>query len=182
MTGFIEAVLITLLVVAALGAVVVWFGLRLVRRTVAHGRRRVLEVRSRLLPPGPRRDAAALRHQLAAEVHAMRTTLAATPSDARMFRADPSSVLAEAARIAARLDADLATIETFPDRAQQRTALATITPQVAQLIDSIYSARHTVLRTAALDRDRDLSSFSTTVADEAASLRNYEQVRRDLSL
>lgn len=182
MTGFIEAVLITLLVVGGLGAVLVWFGLRLARRTVAHGRRRVLEFRSRLLPPGPRRDAAALRTQLAAELHALRQTIAPTPTGARMFRADPRAVLAEATRISARLDADLATIEAFPDRAQQRTALATVTPQVVQLIDSIYSARQTVLRTAALDRDRDLSALTSAVADEATSLRNYEQTRRDLTI
>ncbi|HEV7205077.1 MAG TPA: hypothetical protein VGN18_10725 [Jatrophihabitans sp.] len=182
MTGFLEAVLIILLVVAALGAIVVWAGLRLVRRTVALGRRRALEFRARLLPPGPRRDAAALRHQLAAELHAMQQAIAAAPPGARMFRADPVAVLAEATRIATRLDADLATIETFLDRARQRTALATVTPQVVQLIDSIYSARQTVLQTAALDRERDLSVLGSAVADEAASLRNYEQNRRDLTI
>jgi hypothetical protein len=182
MTGFIEAVLITLLVVGGVGALVVWFGLRLLRRTVAHGRRRVLQVRSYVQPPGPRREAALLRQQLAAELHAMRQAVAASPTGGRMFRADPSAVLADAAQLAARLDRDLATIETFPDRTQQSTALATVTPQVTQLIDTIYSARQTVLRTAALDRDRDLTALSATVSDEAESLRNYERNRRDLTI
>jgi hypothetical protein len=180
MTAFTQAVLITFLVVVGMGGFLLWFGVRLARRTVARGRRRALELRSQFLPPGPRRDAAALRHQLAAELRTTRQTLAAAP-DGRIFQADPTTVLAEAAELAAQLDEDLATIEAFPDRAQQRAALATVTPQVVQLIDTIYSARQTMLRTAALDRDRELSRLSTSVAHEAASLGNYERAARDLN-
>jgi hypothetical protein len=181
MTGFTQAVLITLLIAGCVGGLLLWWGVRLVRRTVAHGRRRALELRPRFLPPGPRRDAAILRQQLATELRTTRQMFTAGPNS-RIFRADPTAVLAEAAEFAAQLDDDLATIEAFPDRAQQRAALATVTPQVVQLIDTIYSARQTMLRTAVMDRDRELNRLSKSVAYEAASLGNYERAGRDLTI
>lgn len=181
MPGLTPALLISTIVVFAVGAALIWLALRLVRRAVAAGRSRALEVRSHLLPPGPRRDAAALRQQLAAELRSTRQILAAVPNG-RIFQADPARVLAEAAGYAAELDHELAMIETFPDRAQQNAALETVRPQVLKLLETIYSARHTMLRTAASDRERGLTSLNQTVAHEAASLRNYEQARRDLSI
>jgi hypothetical protein len=173
--------LIISVVVVVLFVVLAWLGLRLVRRAVAHGRRRALELRSNFLPPGPRRDAAALRQQLAAELRSTQRTLAAIPNG-RIFQADPTRVLAEAAGYTAELDHELAMIETFPDRAQQQAALETLRPQVLQLIETIYTARHTMLRTAASDRSRGLTGLSESVAHEAASLRTYEQTNRDLTI
>ena len=181
MPGVTKALLIITLVVVVVGVLLIWLGLRLLRRALAHGRRRATELRSRFLPPGPRRDAAALRQQLAAELRSTKQMLPAVPSG-RIFQADAVAVLAEAAGIAAQLDSELAMIETFPDRAQQRAALDRIAPQVTTLIESIYSARHTMLRTAAMDRDRGLTGLSDTVANEATSLRNYEQTGRDLTI
>lgn len=181
MPGFTASLLIITVAVIALVAICVWLAIRLVRRLVARGRRRVLELRPNLLPPGPRRDAATLRRQLAAELRSTEQTLAAVPNG-RIFQADPVRVLAEAAGYAAELDHELATIETFPDRAQQHAALERIRPQVIVLIETIYSARHTMLRTAAADRERGLSDLSEGVAHEAAALRNYEQTKRDLTI
>lgn len=177
MPDLTAALLIIALVVAGV-ALLAWLAVRLVRRMLAHGRRRVLELRTNFLPPGPRRDAALLRQQLAAELRSTRQTLAAVPNG-RIFQADPARVLAEAAGYAAELDHELAMIETFPDRAQQHAALETIRPQVVKLLETVYSARHTMLRTAAADRERGLTDLSDTVAHEAASLRNYERARRD---
>jgi hypothetical protein len=181
MSGLSSALLIIGVSVVAAGAVLVWLGLRLVRRVVGRGRRRVLELRSHFLPPGPRRDAVVLRHQLTAELESTRQTLAAVPNG-RIFQADPARVLAEAAGYAADLDHDLAMIESFPDRAQQHAALETIRPQVHKLLETIYSARQTMLRTAAADRERGLTNLSESVAHEAASLRNYEQTKRGLTI
>jgi hypothetical protein len=173
--------IISAVVVLICCAVLVWVGLRFIRRAVAHGRRRALELQSKFLPPGPRRDAVALRQQLAAELRSTQRTLAAAPNG-RIFQADPTRVLAEAAVYAAELDHELAMIETFPDRAQQHAALEAIRPQVHKLIETIYTARHTMLRTAASDRERGLTNLSDSVAHEAASLRTYEQTKRDLTI
>jgi hypothetical protein len=180
MSGLTAALLIIGVVLVS-GAVLGWLGLRLVRRVIARGRRRVLQLRSQFLPPGPRREAAALRHQLAAELDSTRQLLATVPNS-RIFQADPARVLAEAGGYVTELDRELALIETFPDHAHQQAALQAIRPQVVQLIETIYSARHTMLRTAAADRERGLSSLSDSVAHEAASLRTYEQTKRDLTI
>ena len=177
MSEFLTITGVVLMICIVLG----WLGLRLVRRAVAQGRRRALEFRSTFLPPGPRRDAAALRQQLAAELRSTQRTLATAP-DARVFQADPTRILAEAAGYAAQLDHELAMIETFPDHAQQHAALAAIRPQVHKLIETIYTARHTMLRTAASDRERGLTSLNQSVAREAAALHIYEQTERDLSI
>jgi hypothetical protein len=177
----LSAALLILSVVLVGGVALGWLGLRLVHRVLARGRRRVLQLRSQFLPPGPRREAAALRHQLAAELDSTRQLLATAPNS-RIFQADPARVLAEAGAYGIELDRELALIETFPDQGQQQAALTRIRPQVVQLIETIYSARHTMLRTAAADRERGLSSLSESVAHEAASLRNYEQTKRDLTI
>ena len=173
--------LIALLIAGVVGVLLLWFGFRLARRAVTHGRRRAVEFRARFAPPGPRRDAAVLRQQLAAELRITRQMFAAAPNT-RIFQADPVAVLAEATTFAQQLDHELALIESYPDRARQQAALALISPQVVQLIDTIYSARLTMLRTAALDRTKGLAGLSESVAREADSLRNYEQAKRDLTI
>ena len=89
----------------------------------------------------------------------------------------------ETSRGFARRDREaLASIQTFPDPAQQLAALAPVAPQVVQLIDTCYSARQTMLRTAALDRDRTLSSLSASLAHQSAALATYERPGRDLTI
>ena len=181
MPALAEALLVTLLIAGAVGVVVLWFGARLVRRITTRGRARALELRPRFLPPGPRRDAAMLRHRLATELQTTARMFAAAPYN-RIFQADPAAVLADAAELAAQLDDELAVVEAFPDFAQQRAALATVAPQALQLMETLYSARNTMLRTAAVDRERELSRLSESVAHEAESLRAYEGRGRDLAL
>ncbi len=170
--------LVTLFVVLVVLAVVAALLLRRVVRGVRH---RVADLRPRLLPPGPRRDAAALRGTLQAEMQATRDMLASAP-DGYVFRADATALLQELATNAATVDTELAAIERFLDPAQQRRALAALAPQAQQLIDTTYSARHTILRTAAEDRARRLAALEATVAAQAAALDAYKQTDRELRL
>lgn len=181
MTGSLIALLAAGAVVCAIAALVAMRVVRQVRRLIAGCRHQVAEIRIRLLAPGPRRDAAVLRQRLVDEVRSTSRVLAATP-DCLIFQADPALVLADLTTVATALDEALASIQTFPDLAQQRAALAPVEPQVAQLIDACYSARQTMLRTAALDRDRTLTSLSTSVADQADALARYERGRRELTI
>jgi hypothetical protein len=181
MTGSLIALLVAGAVVCGLAALIAMHVVREVRRLIAGCRHQVGEIRIRLLGPGPRRDAAVLRQRLAAEVRSTGRVLATSP-DCLIFQADPALVLADITTVAAALDEALASIQTFPDLAQQRAALATVEPQAAQLIDTCYSARQTMLRTAALDRDRTLHSLSTSVADQADALARYEDGRRGLTI
>lgn len=175
---------VTALVVAVvgLGGLIAWRVTRRLQRMVQEGRRRVDAARTRMLPPGPRRDVAVLRVRLGEEMACTRQLLETVPPGSRIFLAEAQPVLAQLAATGAELDAELAVIETFRDPAQLRGALATVTPQVEQVVAASYSARQTMLRTAVADRTRDLSSLTDTVANEASALANYQRKQRDLTL
>lgn len=166
-----------LLVLLAVGVVVV----RRVGRRIGGWRSRYHELRTRLLPPGPRRDAARLRCRLHAELRATRDMLATAPQGL-IFRADAAAVLKDLATTAAAMDGELAAIERFIDTTQQRAALDTVTPQVNQLIETTYSARQTILRTAVEDRERHMAELRANVAAQAAALDNYRHDGRELSI
>ncbi len=177
MTVLVVSALIAALVLLAVGVVVV----RRVGRRIGGWRSRFIEVRTRFLPPGPRRDAGRLRCRLRAELRATHDMLRTAPQGL-VFRADAATILKELATTAAALDVELAAVERFIDPGQQRKALATVTPQVTQLIDMTYSARQTILRTAGEDRARQLASLRTDVATQAAALDTYQRNGRELSL
>lgn len=171
---------VTVLVIAVAGFVA-WRLMRRAGRRIGGWQTRWLELRSRFLPPGPRRDTARLRCRLHVEMRATRDMLAAAPQGL-IFRADAAGVLQELGSTAADLDRELTAIERFVDAAQQRAALLTITPQVRRLIDTTYSARQTVLRTAAEDRERQLDTLRANVAAQAAALDNYRNSGGELRL
>jgi hypothetical protein len=165
-----------------IGAMIV--ALRVIRgasRRIGGWHARYLDMHTRFLPPGPRRDAARLRYRLNAELAAT-TEMLTTAPQGRIFRADAAAVLQDLVIAAGALDTELAAIERFMDAGQQRNALATITPQVQQLIDMTYSARQTILRTAAEDRTRQLSDLRASVAAQAAALQAYQRRDGELSL
>jgi hypothetical protein len=168
-------------VLIGVAAFVAWQLMRRAGRRVGGWQFRYLQLRVPLLPPGPRRDAARLRYRLHAELRATRDMLEAAPQGL-IFRADAAGVLHELAGTAAALDRELAAISRFLDVAQQRTALQTITPQVRQLVEATYTARQTILRTAAEDRERQLEQLRANVAAQAAALDNYRSSRRELHL
>lgn len=156
---------------------------RIVRRAgrrLGSWRPRLLELRSNLLPPGPRRNAARLRWRLDAELRATREMLEHAPQGV-VFRADATALLAELVATAAELDSELAAIERFLDPAQQQNALAAVSGQVDQVIQTTYTARHTILRTAAEDRVRHLDALRDNVAAQAAALDHYQRQRRRVS-
>lgn len=146
-------------------------------RHLAGWRSRLLELRPNLLPPGPRRNAARLRYRLDAEVRATRDMLQHAPQGV-VFRADAAALLRDLVATATELDRELAAIERFMDLAQQREALAAVSGQVEQLIETSYAARQTILRTAAEDRVRQLDSLRENVAVQAKALDNYKRQRR----
>lgn len=174
MSRFVITVLCVIVVLAVLAVVFTRWAFRRMRRRVAGWRRS-------LVPPGPRRDAITLRARLDAELRATRDMLEAAPQGV-VFRADAGTILSELATTAAALDQELAAIERFIDPAQQRVALATITPQVNRVIDTTYTARHTILRTAVEDRDRALTALESDVAKQATALDHYRHDGRELSL
>jgi hypothetical protein len=141
----------------------------------------MLELRSNMLPPGPRREAARLRYRLDAELRATTDMLHLAPRGL-MFRADATALLRELEATATGLDSELAAIERFLDPAQQRAALATISAQVNQLIETTYAARQTILRTAAEDRIRQLSALRTNVDAQARAFDRYQRDRSELTL
>ena len=176
------AVLVTaVLLLALLGVLVVWRVLRRARRYALVCRRRVLAIRGQWLPPGPRREAATLRRSLGYELQCTQQMLTAAP-DGQVFRANAVALLDELMTAGAALDQDLGSIERFADPAQQRAALATVSAQVAKLVETSYSARQTILSTAAEDRDRQLGALSAYVAGQAKSAALYRRARRELSL
>jgi hypothetical protein len=177
-------VLAVLVVVGVLAAVVVRRIVRRYRRGVAHLRSRVLAGRRGLIPlipPGPRRDAAMLRRRLASELNSTGDVIKSGP-DGLIFRADASDVLHEVTASASALDTELAVIERFPDPDQQRAALAMVSPQVRQLIDTMYTARSTVLRTAVEDRERQLAALQANLDEQAAALEVYRRNAGELSI
>jgi hypothetical protein len=177
----IAVLAIIAVIVFALGALSVWRVLRRVRRYARVSLARVASVRSQWLPPGPRRDAANLRRSLIYELDCTRGMLTAAP-DGQVFRADAVTVLRDLTAAGAALERDLRNIERFADPAQQQAALATVEPQVTKLIETSYSARQTILTTAARDRERQLGAVSAYVAQQAQSADTYQRSRHELHL
>lgn len=159
------------------GVVLIRRGVRATRARAVTLAPRVSELQARLLPPGPRRDAARLRADLAAEMQATRALLTEAPQGL-VFRADAQVLLHDMEQTAAALQKELRHIECFRDTSRQRAALDAVRSQVQQLIDTGYRARETVLRTAAADRERRLGSLQDDIAQQAAALWRYEQGRR----
>lgn len=155
--------------------------LRRLRRRVADMRGRIFELRARVLPPGPRRDAELLRHRLQSEMRSTREMLESAP-DGLIFRADATVVLQELTTTAVAVDRELAAVTRFLDVAEQRSALAALRPQAEQLIATTYTARQTILRTAAEDRARRIAALQADVARQAAALDVYKQTDRQLHL
>lgn len=180
MTWYVLAAVVALILTGAVVSVIV-VARRAVRRLRYGVAGRLVLVRSRFLPPGPRREAAALRIRLDAELRATRDMLEAAP-DGVIFRADAAAVLTELAATATALDTELAAIERFLDPVQQRSALQTVTPQVVRVIDTTYTARQTILQTAVEDRNRRLESLQADVATQAAALDTYRRNGRELEL
>jgi hypothetical protein len=168
-------------VVVAIGVVLLVRGVRRLSQGTGGLAWRVTELRTRLLPPGPRRDVARLRCRLHAELRATHDMLAAAPQGL-IFRADANTVLAEVSATAAALDRELAAVARFIDPGQQRAAFSTLSPQVAQLIATSYTARQTIIRTAVEDRSRQLATLRDNVAQQAAALDTYKRNGRELSL
>ncbi|HKC28285.1 MAG TPA: hypothetical protein VKB75_09760 [Jatrophihabitans sp.] len=181
MTDFLIAASVVFVLVAVGATLVAWRVVRRARRRFGGWHARYLDTRTRFLTPGPRRDAARLRYRLHAELAAT-TEMLTTAPQGRIFRADAAAVLQELVTAAGTLDTELAGIERFMDAGQQRDALATIAPQVQQLIDMTYSARQTILRTAAEDRTRQLSELRSSVAAQAAALQAYQRRDGELTL
>jgi signal transduction histidine kinase len=165
------------LLVGGLVLLAVAWGVRRLRRLTGHLQRRVTDVRARFLPPGPRRDAAVLRQRLQAELHATRDALGAAP-DGLVFRADAAAVAQELAAAAGELDRDLAAVERFLDPAEQRSALAALRPQAEEVIATTYKARQIVLRTAAEDRTRRLTTLHEDVERQWTALDIYRSMSR----
>jgi hypothetical protein len=178
----VDIVLAALAVLVVLGGVAFLLArhwLRRLRRRAAGWKAQLLDARTQLLPPGPRREAALLRATLQAEIGSTREML---ESARLVFRADATAVLAELTTAAAALDAELQAIGRFRDAHQQRVALVTVHPQVTQLIETSYSVRQTLLRTAAGDRNRQLAALRESAAFQAAALDAYRRSGGELSL
>lgn len=178
--GVPRVVLIALcvaVVVGALGVLALRWGVRRMARSVGV-RRRLFLVRSHLLPPGPRRDTATLRARLDFELSATRSMLESAPQGL-VFRADAAGILNELVTAATDIDRELGAIELFLDPSQQRAALTAIAAQVNQLIDTTYTARHTILRTSVEDRERRLASLQADVAKQADALERYRREDRE---
>jgi hypothetical protein len=181
MTTVLLIALGVIVLVCVAGVLVVRRALRTMGRRFGGWQWRLLELRTRFLPPGPRRDAARLRCRLNAELAATRDMLQAAPQG-RIFRADAAAVLAELGSTAVEIDRELAAVERFLDPVQQRAAVATVRPQVEQLIRTTYTARQTVLRTAVEDRQRQLGSLHENVTAQAQALEHYRQSGHELNL
>jgi hypothetical protein len=176
--GTLIVVLLVLAVFAA-GGVMAWRITRKTRDAVDRVRVRAQIAQTKLMPSGPRRDAALLRQRLDAQVRAARAVLGAP--DGRVFRADAPTVLAEITASATELDTALASISRMTE-SQQREALQAITPQVDGLITTTDTACRTLLRTRAETRSGQLAALADGIDFEAASLETYERDRNDLSL
>ena len=182
--GAVTTLIVDVATAALVLTLAVLVGLRAlgrVRRFAVRTQDRIDLLRPRLLPPGPRRDAALLRRRLREELACTRAMLAAAP-EGLVFRADARELLGELAASAASLDADLAALERFADPVQLRAGLAVVAPQARQWIETSYSARQTLLRTAAEDRDRELGRLADRVAQQAAAAAAYRHGGRGLSI
>jgi hypothetical protein len=166
-------------VLLALAGFALWRFTRRLRRTAQVWRQTYEAARVRWLPPGPQREAALLRHRLRQEVICTTAMLTEAP-DGMIFRADARAVLQELTEMAVAVESDLRAIERFADTGQQRAALAVVAPQARQLIDTSYSARQTILRTSAEDRDRQLTRLRAQVDQQSAAAKAYRHGGRDL--
>jgi hypothetical protein len=140
------------------------------RRMLRWSKRQVaaaaVEVRTKMLPPGPRRDVTLLR----------------TAPQGLVFRADAASLVEDLDTTGTSLSSELAAIAAFRDPAQQRAALDAVRPQVEQLVDTTYRARQTLLQTAAEDRAGELDRLRARVDQQAAALDLYRRDGGQLSL
>jgi hypothetical protein len=172
-----------LLVLLALGlttTLIVWRLYRRVRRWRGwHGG--AAAIQSRALMPGPGRTVARLRRDLRREVEAADVMLSRA-KDGRLFIADARALVDDLKIHAAAVDADLASIQDYTDRTQQRSALDALGPQVAKLIQTSYLARQTMLHTEIADRERRLTDLSEHVERQAAASKIYRQGANGLDL
>ncbi len=171
---------VVLLVLLLIAALIVWRVYRRVRRSPAWDRG-VAAIREHAQPPGPARDIARLRRDLREEVDAAEVMLSRAEYG-RLFTTDAVDLILELKVNAAAVDADLASIQGYADPAQQRGALAALGPQVAQLIQTSYLARQTMLQTEATDREGRLTTLSKQVQQQAAALEIYRQGAHDLDI
>jgi hypothetical protein len=159
---------------------IVWRGYRRIRRW--HGwHRGSAAMQSRALRPGPGRDISRLRRNLREEVQAADVMLSRA-KDGRLFIADARALIDELKISATAVDADLASIQEYADRTQQRSALDALGPQVAKLIQTSYLARQTMLQSEIADRERHLTDLSEHVERQAAALKIYRQGAHGLDL
>ena len=175
------AVGLAVLVLICLACFIVWWVTRRVRQAALVWQQAFLAARVRWMPPSPRRDVAVLREQLRQELRYTTAMLTAAPAG-MIFRADAQAVLHELTEMAQALDTDMRAIEQFADPAQQKAALAVVAPQARQLIETSYSARQTILRTSAEDRDRQLTRLRDQVDQQSAAAAAYRHGGRDLAV
>ena len=172
--------LLMLLALLLTATLIVWRVSRRVRRWRGW-HRGAATIQSRALVPGPGRDTARLRRDLREEVQAADVMLSRA-KDGRLFIADARALIDELKINAAAVDADLASIQDYADRTQQRSALDALGPQVAKLIQTSYLARQTMLHTEIADRERHLTDLSEHVERQAAALKIYRQEAHGLDL
>jgi hypothetical protein len=122
-----------------------------------------------------------LRRRLETELRGLEAALAER-ADGRVFTADGQVMLARLHDSAADLDAELRAVAEYLQPERRAAAVAVLRPQVEQLIDATYSARQTILETAAQDRSRRLDSLSADIQREADALARYRKSPEDLSL
>ncbi len=173
------AILGAIAILLALIGFAVWRVARHVHRAVLAWYDMYLDARVRWLPPGPRREAGTLRQRLRHELTCTTAMLNEAP-EGMIFRADARAVLQEITEMATAVERDLRAIERFADAGQQRAALTVVAPQARQLIETSYSARQTILRTSAEDRDRQMARLRAQVDQQEAAARVYRHGGRDL--
>lgn len=69
-----------------------------------------------------------------------------------------------------------------PTPTRQRSALDALGPQIAQLVQTSYLARQTMLQTELTDRERRLTALSEQIEQQAAALKIYRQGAHDLDI
>jgi hypothetical protein len=122
-----------------------------------------------------------LRRRLYSELRAMEDVLLEA-GDGRVFTADGRTVLARLKESAAELDSELRAVADYLDPDRRAAATAVLKPQVEQLVAATYSARQTILETAAQDRSRRLDGLSADIQREADALARYRNSSGGLSL
>jgi hypothetical protein len=173
------AVIGAIAVLLALVGLAVWRLARRIRQVLLAWHEVYLNNRVRWLPPGPQREAGMLRQRLHHELACTTAMLNEAPAG-MIFRADARAVLQEITEMATAVERDLRAIERFADATQQRAALTVVAPQARQLIETSYSARQTILRTSAEDRDRQMARLRAQVDQQEAAARVYRHGGRDL--